>query len=51
VGPLERAYYPEAGLRKFEGMAGSSLDIAYSSPQVVIYRVRENSRDSATGSP
>jgi len=40
VGPLERVYYPEAGLRKFERMVGASLDTLFSSPKVTIYRVR-----------
>ncbi|MBI4308155.1 MAG: glycosyltransferase family 39 protein [Chloroflexi bacterium] len=59
VGPLERISYPEAGLRKFQRMAGEIpsagsgqvLEVAYPGPQVTIYRVRENSRDFATRSP
>jgi len=40
VGPLERVYYPAAGLGKFQRMVGASLDVAFSSPEVTIYRVR-----------
>jgi uncharacterized membrane protein len=41
VGPLERAYYPETGLLKFERMVErGALEIAYRNPEVVIYRVR-----------
>jgi len=40
VGPLERAYYPEAGLRKFRDLVGTVLDLVYDRAGVQIYRVR-----------
>ncbi|MBX5491255.1 MAG: glycosyltransferase family 39 protein [Chloroflexi bacterium] len=42
VGPYERAYYAEPGLRKFRDLAGSMLDLVYDSGPagVQIYRVR-----------
>jgi uncharacterized membrane protein len=39
VGELERAYYPEAGLRKFDQMVGSALEVAYDAEGVKLYRV------------
>ncbi|MBA2450741.1 MAG: glycosyltransferase family 39 protein [Chloroflexi bacterium] len=39
VGGLERAYYPAAGLEKFDGMVGKGLDVAYRAGSVTIYRV------------
>ena len=41
VGPLERAYYPAAGLAKFERYAGVYWDLAYENAEVKIYRLRE----------
>ena len=42
VGPMERAYYPPAGLAKFERMVGDGrLRIAYQNPGVTIYEVTE----------
>ncbi|TAK24718.1 MAG: hypothetical protein EPO26_05765 [Chloroflexota bacterium] len=40
VGDMERAYYPERGLRKFDTMTGSDLDVVYDDDGVRIYRVR-----------
>jgi uncharacterized membrane protein len=40
VGDLERAFYPEDGLRKFDLMVGSDLDVVYDQDGVKIYRVR-----------
>ena len=42
IGPYERAYYPEPGLRKFRDLAGTALDLVYDSGPagVQIYRVR-----------
>ena len=39
VGGLERAYYPPAGLEKFEHMVGEGLQVAYRDGAVTIYRV------------
>jgi YYY domain-containing protein len=39
VGELERRYYPAAGLAKFQQMVGDTLEIAFSTQQVTIYRV------------
>ncbi|MPZ14269.1 MAG: hypothetical protein GEU73_07565 [Chloroflexi bacterium] len=39
VGGLERAFYPQEGLDKFEAMVGSSLDRVYQNTTVSIYRV------------
>jgi uncharacterized membrane protein len=39
VGGLERAYYPAAGLAKFDKMVGKSLEVAYQDGSVTIYRV------------
>jgi uncharacterized membrane protein len=40
VGDLERAFYPEDGLRKFDGMVGRDVDVVYDDDGVRIYRVR-----------
>lgn len=40
VGGVERAFYNEAGLRKFEAMRDSYLDVVYETPGVQIYAVR-----------
>ena len=39
VGQLERLYYPEAGIRKFDDGMGGVLERVYSSKQASIYRV------------
>jgi len=40
VGPLERVYYPEAGLDKFDEMVAQGLlEVAYANEQVTVYRV------------
>jgi len=40
VGPLERAYYDEQGLKKFEYMAAEgTLDVAFDNEGVTIYEV------------
>jgi uncharacterized membrane protein len=39
VGDLERAYYPDAGLRKFDQMVGRDLELVYDQEGVRIYRV------------
>ena len=41
VGQLERLYYREAGLRKFEGSLSDHLEKVYENTQVTIYRVRD----------
>jgi uncharacterized membrane protein len=42
VGPLEHAYYPAAGLAKFDQMVAEGLlRVAYNNEQVVIYQVVE----------
>lgn len=40
VGELERAYYPAAGLAKFDALVGSTLDLVYDARGVKIYHVR-----------
>jgi uncharacterized membrane protein len=40
LGQLERNYYPEAGLRKFENGLGGALEVAYANAELTIYRVR-----------
>jgi uncharacterized membrane protein len=47
LGQLERAYYPLAGLRKFESGLRGSLEVAYSNPGLVIFRVKPEALDSA----
>jgi uncharacterized membrane protein len=39
VGGLERAYYPAAGLAKFDRMVGTDLQVVYSEGSVTIYQV------------
>ncbi|MBI2871773.1 MAG: glycosyltransferase family 39 protein [Chloroflexi bacterium] len=39
VGPVERAYYPEAGLRKFDTMLADVVTPVYQNREVTIYRV------------
>ncbi len=39
VGQLERLYYPEAGIRKFDDGMGGVLERVYAGEQVSIYRV------------
>ena len=41
VGDVERAYYPVEGLRKFDDMVGTDVDLVYDKDMVKIYRVRE----------
>jgi uncharacterized membrane protein len=41
VGEVERAYYPAAGLAKFERYDGTHWDLVYENPQVRIYLVRK----------
>lgn len=43
VGQLERAYFPAAGLAKFDKMVGDALELAYENREVKIYRVKEGS--------
>ena len=40
VGDLERAFYPEPGLQKFDAMVGADLDVVYNQDGVKIYKVR-----------
>ena len=52
VGPLERAYYSDAGLRKFDDLLNVALDLVYDQNGVRIYRVRDgaiNLQPSAAG--
>ena len=39
VGELERHFYPEQGLEKFNGMLGADLGLAFANPGVQIYQV------------
>ena len=39
VGELERHFYPEQGLEKFERMLDTDLELVYANPTVQIYRV------------
>jgi uncharacterized membrane protein len=39
VGELERHYYPEHGLAKFEDMLDTDLELSYINPAVKIYRI------------
>jgi YYY domain-containing protein len=41
VGGLERAYYPAAGLQKFQSMVGADLALVYNANGVSIYRVAD----------
>jgi tetratricopeptide (TPR) repeat protein len=41
IGAIERAAYSASGIAKFDQMAGSYLDLAYSNDTVKIYRVNE----------
>jgi YYY domain-containing protein len=41
VGDMERAYYPAAGLVKFDQMVGKHLDLVYTQGSVKIYLVRQ----------
>lgn len=40
VGGVERAFYNEAGLRKFDDMRDTYLNAVYDTPEVQIYKVR-----------
>jgi YYY domain-containing protein len=42
VGQLERLYYPQEGLDKFERMIGAGLSKVFQSQQVAIYRVSDD---------
>ena len=42
VGQLERLYYPDDGLRKFEGDLSEHLDRVYQNDHVKIYRVQQS---------
>ncbi|MBF8266922.1 MAG: hypothetical protein HW388_430 [Dehalococcoidia bacterium] len=39
VGEIERHYYSPQGLEKFDRMVGTDLELAYTNPEVKIYRV------------
>jgi uncharacterized membrane protein len=39
VGGLERAYYPAAGLAKFDRLVGNGLEVVYRQGSVTIYQV------------
>ena len=39
IGDIERYFYPEEGLEKFDRVIGTDLSLAYSNPGVNIYRV------------
>ena len=41
VGPTERTYFPEAGLAKFEAMAGRELEVFFANETVSVYRVAQ----------
>ena len=41
VGQLERLYYDDAGLSKFDGALAGALDRVFVTDDVVIYRVRD----------
>jgi uncharacterized membrane protein len=40
LGQLERLYYSEAALRKFQGSLGGVLEVAYENEELTIYRVK-----------
>ena len=42
VGQLERLYYDEAGLSKFDGALSGALDRVFVTDDVVIYRVKDD---------
>jgi len=42
VGQVERLYYDEAGLRKFDGALAGALERVFSTDHVTIYRVRDD---------
>ena len=44
VGQLERLYYPESGLAKFDRGLDGQLERVWESPHVTIYRLRDDSR-------
>ena len=46
VGPTERLYFPQ-GVGKFERLAGTTLDVAYSNSTVTIYRVLPSADEPA----
>ena len=41
VGQLERLYYPESGLKKFDEAVGSALEKVFDNGVVVIYRLKD----------
>jgi uncharacterized membrane protein len=49
VGRLERLYYPQTGLAKFETGLGGALEVAFENEELTIYRVRPSI--VATASP
>lgn len=51
VGRLERLYYPPEGLAKFDAMGDLGVRLAYTNPQVKIYRVIEGANDVAPATP
>ena len=40
VGQLERLYYPDEGLRKFDGALSGDLEKVFETDQVAIYRLK-----------
>ncbi|MFH1559860.1 MAG: DUF2298 domain-containing protein [Chloroflexota bacterium] len=49
VGELERHYYPQMGLDKFDRMLGTDLELVYVNPAVQIYRVLPDSPHFESG--
>ena len=48
VGPVERLYYPNDGIQKFDAMLGNQLDLFYLSTEVRVYKV-VNSTTATSG--
>ena len=47
VGELERLYYPEDGIRKFDDALSGALDNVYENERVKVYRVRDEGPPAA----
>jgi YYY domain-containing protein len=51
VGPVERLYYSGAGLRKFDDMVGSRLEVFFQSDPVTVYHVLPRASAQASVPP
>jgi YYY domain-containing protein len=47
LGPTERAYFPGAGIAKFEALVGRGLEVFFTNGQVTIYRVEQAWREES----